>query len=93
MTSGDGKIRENLIRADVVDCIVALPAQLFYTRASRVPMVLRPKKASSGERDRRGETLFIDARQMGQKISNTQIELSRRDRARTQRLTPLARKG
>ena len=31
MTSGEGKIRENLVRADVVDCIVALPAQLFYT--------------------------------------------------------------
>ena len=38
MTSGEGKIRENLIRADVVDCIVALPAQLFYTTA--IPVCL-----------------------------------------------------
>ncbi len=77
MTSGEGKIREDLVSADVVDCVVALPAQLFYTTG--IPVCLwffDRNKASSGERDRRGETLFIDARQMGSKISRTQIELS-----------------
>jgi type I restriction enzyme M protein len=77
MTSGEGKIRENLVRGDVVDCIVALPAQLFYTTG--IPVCLwffDRSKASSGERNRRGETLFIDARQFGSKISRTQIELT-----------------
>lgn len=77
MTAGEGTIREELIRADVVDCIVALPAQLFYTTAIPVCLwFLDRDKASSGERDRCGETLFIDARQTGKKISRTQIELS-----------------
>jgi len=77
MTSGEGKIRENLVRADVVDCIVALPAQLFYTTGIPVCLwFLDRDKASSSERDRREETLFIDARQMGSKISRTQIELT-----------------
>jgi len=76
MTSGEGKIRENLVRADVVDCIVALPPQLFYTTGIPVCLwFLDRDKASSGGRDRRGEVLFIDARQMGRKISRTQIEL------------------
>jgi type I restriction enzyme M protein len=77
MTSGEGAIREGLIRADVVDSIVALPAQLFYTTG--IPVCLwffDRNKGSSGERDRRGETLLLDARQMGRKISRTQIELS-----------------
>jgi len=76
-TSGEGAIREALIRDDLVDCIVALPAQLFYTTGIPVCLwFLDRNKAPEGERDRRGETLFIDARQMGQKISRTQIELS-----------------
>jgi len=77
MTSGEGKIRENLIRADVVDCIVALPAQLFYTTGIPVCLwFLDRDKAATGARDRRGGTLFIDARQLGQKISRTQIEMT-----------------
>jgi type I restriction enzyme M protein len=76
-SGGEGKIRENLIRADVVDCIVALPPGLFYTTGIPVCLwFLDRNKASDGERDRRGETLFIDARQMGHKISRTQIDLS-----------------
>ena len=77
MTGGEGRIREGLVRADVVDCIVALPAQLFYTTGIPVCLwFLDRNKASSGERNRQGETLFIDARQMGRKISRTQIELA-----------------
>lgn len=80
MTSGEGKIREGLIRADVVDCVVALPAQLFYT--TPIPVCLwffDRNKTSSSERDRRGETLFIDTRQLGRKISRTQIELTQEE--------------
>jgi type I restriction enzyme M protein len=77
MTSGEGKIRESLVRADVVDCIVALPAQLFYTTAIPVCLwFLDRNKKSSTERDRREETLFIDARNMGRKITRVQIALT-----------------
>jgi type I restriction enzyme M protein len=77
-TSGsEGKIRESLIRSDVVDCIVALPAQLFYTTGIPVCLwFLDRGKAPSTSRAHPGETLFIDAREMGRKISRTQIELS-----------------
>ncbi|MGI8700827.1 MAG: N-6 DNA methylase [Nocardioidaceae bacterium] len=74
--SGEGRIREALIRDDLVDCIVALPAGLFYTTGIPVCLwFLDRSKSSAGERDRRGQTLFVDARAMGQKISRTQIEL------------------
>jgi type I restriction enzyme M protein len=77
MSGGEAKIREGLIRADVVDCIVALPAQLFYTTGIPVCLwFLDRDKASSGEHDRRGEILFLDARRMGRSISRTQIELT-----------------
>jgi type I restriction enzyme M protein len=82
-TSGEGTIREQLIKADLVDCIVALPGQLFFTTG--IPVCLwfidRDKTPIAG-RDRRGETLFIDARQMGTKISRTQIELTDHELAR-----------
>jgi len=75
--SGEGAIREALIRDDLVDCIVALPGQLFYTTGIPVCLwFLDRNKASAGERHRRGETLFLDARGLGKKISRTQIELS-----------------
>lgn len=74
--SGEGKIREALIRDDLVDCIVALPPGLFYTTGIPVCLwFLDRNKASPGGRDRSGETLFIDARSLGSKISRTQIEL------------------
>jgi type I restriction enzyme M protein len=75
--SGEGSIREAIVRDDLVDCIVACPGQLFYT--TQIPVCLwfldRNKQSGSGS-DRSGEVLFIDARQMGQKISRTQIEFS-----------------
>lgn len=75
--SGEGKIREAIIRDDLVDCIVACPGQLFYTTQIPVSLwFLDRNKQSGGDRDRRGEVLFLDARQMGQKISRTQIEFS-----------------
>ena len=81
--SGEGAIRENLIRDDLVDCIVALPGQLFYTTGIPVCLwFLDRNKVSPGERDRRGETLLIDARSLGHKISRTQIELGEVEIAR-----------
>jgi type I restriction enzyme M protein len=66
MQSGEGDIRQRIVEADLVDCIVACPGQLFY--ATQIPVCLwfvtRSKKAP-GHRDRRGETLFIDARKLG----------------------------
>lgn len=76
-TSGEGEIRKKLIEDDLVDCIVALPGQLFFS--TQIPVCLwflDNNKASNDERDRSGETLFIDARQMGERISRTQIILT-----------------
>lgn len=67
MQSGEGDIRKRLVEADLVDCIVACPGQLFY--ATQIPVCLwflTKRKKGKGHRDRRGETLFIDARKLGQ---------------------------
>jgi type I restriction enzyme M protein len=81
--SGEGKIREAMIRDDLVDCIVACPGQLFYTTQIPVSLwFLDRNKQSGSERDRRGEVLFIDARGLGRKISRTQIEFSDEEVAR-----------
>lgn len=83
VTNGEGEIRRGLVDDDVVECIVALPPQLFFTTGIPVCLwFLDRDKASAGERDRRGEFLFIDARKLGHKISRTQIELSDADIAR-----------
>jgi type I restriction enzyme M protein len=65
-TSGEGDIRKNIIEADLVDCMIALPGQLFYT--TQIPVCLwflARNKGKNGHRERKGETLFIDARKMG----------------------------
>ncbi len=76
-TSGEGEIRKKIIEADIVDCMVALPSQLFYN--TMIPACLwfisRDKK-SSKFRDRRGEILFIDARNMGVMIDRRHRELT-----------------
>ena len=64
--SGEGEIRRKLVEADLVDCIVACPGQLFY--ATQIPVCLwfiTRSKSANGHRDRRGQTLFIDARKLG----------------------------
>jgi type I restriction enzyme M protein len=77
MQNGEGQIREQIVAADLVDCIVACPAQLFFTTPIPVCLwFLDRNKASSSERDRRGETLFIDARLFGRKITRTQFEFA-----------------
>lgn len=69
-SGGEGEIRQKIIEADLVDCIVAMPPQLFLTTG--IPVCLwfisrdkTGKKLRPAGRDRRGETLFIDARRMG----------------------------
>ena len=59
--SGEGEIRKNLIEAGLVDCMVAMPGQLFYS--TQIPACLWFLSRSGGiHRDRRDEVLFIDAR-------------------------------
>lgn len=82
-TSGEGDIRQQLVERDLVDCMIALPGQLFYT--TQIPVCLwfltKNKKADAerGFRDRSGETLFVDARQMGSMIDRTHKELTDAD--------------
>lgn len=75
--SGEGEIRKALIEADHVDCMVALPGQLFYsTQIPACLWFLARDKSANGHRDRRGEVLFIDARKLGQMIDRTRRELT-----------------
>jgi type I restriction enzyme M protein len=81
--SGEGEIRRALIEADLVDCMVALPGQLFYS--TQIPVCLwflAKSKAADGQRglrDRRGHTLFIDARKLGSLIDRVHRELLETD--------------
>ena len=75
--SREGEIRTAIIEADLVDCMVALPGQLFYS--TQIPVCLwflARDKANSRFRDRRGETLFIDARRVGVMVDRTHRELT-----------------
>ncbi|HBT75748.1 MAG TPA: hypothetical protein DEB39_02220 [Planctomycetaceae bacterium] len=78
--SGEGEIRKNIVEADLVDCMVALPGQLFYS--TQIPVCLwfltRDKK-NNRFRDRRGSVLFIDARKMGTLIDRVHRELTTED--------------
>ena len=102
--SGEGEIRRALIEVDLVDCMVALPGQLFYS--TQIPVCLwfiarnksgQPSPAASrhplpvgegqgegkrAQRDRRGETLFIDARKLGTLIDRVHRELTETDIAK-----------
>jgi type I restriction enzyme M protein len=64
--SGEGEIRKAIVEADLVDCMVTLPGQLFYSTQIPVCLWFLARTKNNGRfRDRRGETLFIDARKMG----------------------------
>ena len=64
--SGEGEIRKAIVEADLVDCMVALPGQLFYSTQIPVCLWFLARDKKNGRfRDRRGETLFIDARRLG----------------------------
>lgn len=84
-TGGEGDIRKKIVEADLVDCIVALPAQLFFTTG--IPVCLwfltRDKSGKNIRRGtphrkggRSGETLFIDARKLGTKETRLQNRLT-----------------
>jgi len=65
-TSGEGEIRKKIIEDDLVDCMIALPSQLFYnTMIPACLWFLTRDKANHGKRKRTNEILFIDARNMG----------------------------
>jgi len=75
--SSEGEIRKKLIEGDIVDCIVSLPGQLFYT--TQIPAslwFLTRSKKKNGFRDRQKEILFIDCRKMGTMLSRVQRELT-----------------
>ena len=87
-TKGEGEIRKKIIENDLVDCMIALPGQLFYT--TQIPVCLwfltKNKKAEvipghsdSNHRNRQGETLFIDARNLGTMVDRTHKELTSAD--------------
>ncbi|WCF07662.1 type I restriction-modification system subunit M [Paenibacillus thiaminolyticus] len=79
-TTAEFEIRSKLVNADLVDCIVTLPGQLFYS--TQIPVCLwflAKNKTPRGLRDRRGEILFIDARKMGHMVDRTHRELSVED--------------
>jgi type I restriction enzyme M protein len=81
--SGEGEIRKNLIEADLVDCMVALPGQLFYSTQIPACLWFLARDRKNGKfRDRRGQVLFIDARKMGRMVDRTHRELTDEDIAR-----------
>jgi type I restriction enzyme M protein len=79
----EGRIRQKLVENDLVDCMIALPGQLFFT--TQIPVCLwflsknKQGDAQRGHRNRANQTLFIDARKIGSMISRTQKELSEED--------------
>ncbi len=82
-TSGEGDIRKNIVEADLVDCVVALPKQLFYnTGIPACLWFLSRKKAGNGDRKRQGEILFIDAGEVGHLIDRTHRVFTDEDIAR-----------
>ena len=81
--SGEGEIRKNIIEADLVDCMVALPGQLFYSTQIPVCLWFLARNKKNGRfRDRCGETLFIDARKLGTMTDRVHRELTEDDSAR-----------
>ncbi|MCK9593840.1 MAG: type I restriction-modification system subunit M [Methanoregula sp.] len=82
-TSNEGEIRKNIIEADLIDCMVAMPGQLFYS--TQIPVCLwfvsRDKK-NHKFRNRQGKILFIDARKLGVLVDRVHRELTPEDIAR-----------
>jgi type I restriction enzyme M protein len=70
-TSGEGKIRQSIIEEDLVDCIVAMPPQLFYSTQIPVSLWFINKRKKQP-----GKTLFIDARKMGNMVTRSLRELT-----------------
>ena len=82
--SGEGAIRQKMVEDDLVECIVALPGQLFYSTQIPVSLWFLNRSKQNGHskaawRDRRGEVLFIDARKLGSMVDRTHRELTDED--------------
>lgn len=83
--SGEGEIRRAMIEGDSIDCMIALPGQLFYSTQIPACLWFLAKDKSNGIardkklRDRRGEILFIDARKLGYMVDRTRREFSNED--------------
>jgi type I restriction enzyme M protein len=78
--SGEGEIRKAIVEANLVDCMVALPGQLFYSTQIPVCLWFLAKNKRDGKRrDRRGQTLFIDARKLGTLVDRVHRELTDAD--------------
>lgn len=73
-SGGEGEIRKNIINADLVDCIIAMPAQLFYT--TQIPVSLW---FLSRNKKQKNKSLFIDARKMGTMVTRKLRELTDED--------------
>ena len=73
-SGGEGEIRRNMIESDLVDCIVAMPTQLFYTTQIPVSLWFLAKN-----KKQKGKTLFIDARKLGTMVTRKLRELSDED--------------
>lgn len=82
-SGGEGEIRQKIVEADLVDCMVSLPGQLFYNTMISVCLwfVSRDRK-NNKFRERNGEILFIDARSLGTMIDRRHRELSDEDIAK-----------
>ena len=81
--SGEGEIRKAIVEGDLVDCMVALPGQLFYSTQIPVCLWFLARSKKNGRfRDRRGEMLFIDARKLGTMIDRVHRELTDEDVAK-----------
>src|SRR5687768_13943316 len=84
--SGEGEIRKQLVEADLVDCMVALPGQLFYSTQIPACLWFIARDRKNGKfRDRRGHVLFIDARKLGRMVDRTHRELTDAEIARIAR--------
>lgn len=83
-TSGEGEIRQRMVEADLVDCIVAMPKQLFYN--TQIPVCLwfisKKRHEMNGDRKRTGEILFIDASELGFMADRTHREFTDEDVAK-----------
>jgi type I restriction enzyme M protein len=82
-TNNEGEIRKALIENDLVDCIIALPKQLFYnTGIPACIWFISRKRAGNGDRKRTGEILFIDASEVGFMADRTHREFTDEDIAK-----------
>ena len=82
-TATEGEIRKNIVEDDLVDCMVALPGQLFYSTSIPVCLwFITRNKENPRFRKRAGETLFIDARRLGKMIDRVHRELTHSEMTR-----------